>query len=35
MWTDLVMIFIAVMAIGTVASWVPLRSLSRRYLASV
>ncbi|HRO39153.1 MAG TPA: ABC transporter permease [Flavobacteriales bacterium] len=32
MWTDLVMIFIAVMAIGTVAAWVPLRSLSRRYL---
>ncbi len=32
-WTDLVMIFIAVMAIGTFAAWVPLRSLSRRYLA--
>ncbi|MBS1547574.1 MAG: ABC transporter permease [Bacteroidetes bacterium] len=34
MWTDLVMIFIAVMAIGTVAAWVPLRSLSRRYLVA-
>lgn len=34
MWTDLVMIFIAVMAIGTLAAWVPLRSLSRRYLVA-
>lgn len=34
MWTDLVLIFFAVMAIGTLAAWVPLRSLSRRYLAS-
>ncbi|MBP8823421.1 MAG: FtsX-like permease family protein [Flavobacteriales bacterium] len=33
-WTDLVMIFIAVMAIGTFAAWVPLRSLSRRYLSA-
>lgn len=33
-WTDLVMIFIAVMAIGTLAAWVPLRSLSRRYLVA-
>jgi ABC-type lipoprotein release transport system permease subunit len=32
MWTDLVLIFIAVMSIGTLAAWVPLRSLSRRYL---
>jgi lipoprotein-releasing system permease protein len=31
-WTDLVLIFIAVMSIGTLAAWVPLRSLSRRYL---
>jgi len=30
--TDLLMIFVAVMAIGTLAAWVPLRSLSRRYL---
>lgn len=29
---DLVMIFLAVMAIGTLAAWAPLRSLSRRYL---
>lgn len=35
MWTDLVLIFVAVMAIGTLAAWVPLRSLSRRYLAGV
>lgn len=34
MWGDLVMIFVAVMAIGTLAAWVPLRSLSRRYLAA-
>ncbi|MEO5585182.1 MAG: FtsX-like permease family protein [Flavobacteriales bacterium] len=34
MWTDLVLIFVAVMAIGTLAAWVPLRSLSRRYLAA-
>lgn len=34
MWTDLVMIFLAVMAIGMVAAWVPLRSLSRRYLVA-
>ncbi|MBS1568209.1 MAG: FtsX-like permease family protein, partial [Bacteroidetes bacterium] len=34
MWTDLVMIFVAVMAIGTLAAWVPLRSLSRRYLVA-
>lgn len=34
MGTDLVLIFIAVMAIGTFAAWVPLRSLSRRYLAA-
>ena len=34
MWTDLVLIFLAVMAIGTFAAWVPLRSLSRRYLAA-
>jgi lipoprotein-releasing system permease protein len=33
MWTDLILIFFAVMAIGTLAAWVPLRSLSRRYLA--
>lgn len=33
-WPDLVMIFCAVMAIGTVAAWVPLRSLSRRYLVA-
>lgn len=33
MWTDIVMIFFAVMAIGTLAAWVPLRSLSRRYLS--
>ena len=33
MGTDLVLIFVAVMAIGTLAAWVPLRSLSRRYLA--
>ena len=34
MGTDLVLIFFAVMAIGTLAAWVPLRSLSRRYLAA-
>ncbi|MBK7286067.1 MAG: FtsX-like permease family protein [Flavobacteriales bacterium] len=34
MWTDLILIFFAVMAIGTLAAWVPLRSLSRRYLAA-
>jgi ABC-type lipoprotein release transport system permease subunit len=34
LWGDLVMIFVAVMAIGTLAAWVPLRSLSRRYLSS-
>ncbi len=33
MGSDLVLIFFAVMAIGTLAAWVPLRSLSRRYLA--
>ncbi len=33
-WTDLLMIFIAVVAIGTLAAWVPLRSLSRRYLVA-
>lgn len=32
MWGDLLLIFIAVMAIGTLAAGVPLRSLSRRYL---
>lgn len=32
MWTDILLIFCAVMAIGTVAAGVPLRSLSRRYL---
>lgn len=32
--TDLVMIFCSVMAIGTLAAWVPLRSLSRRYLVA-
>lgn len=34
LWSDLVLIFFAVMAIGTFAAWVPLRSLSRRYLAA-
>ena len=29
---DLVLIFVAVLAIGLLASWVPLRALSRRYL---
>ncbi|MFT3884725.1 MAG: FtsX-like permease family protein [Flavobacteriales bacterium] len=32
LWTDLVWILCAVLAIGTLAAWVPLRSLSRRYL---
>ncbi len=32
MGSDLVLIFLAVMAIGTLAAWTPLRSLSRRYL---
>ncbi len=32
MGTDLVVIFTAVLAIGLMASWVPLRSLSRRFL---
>ena len=30
--SDLVLIFCAVLAIGLLASWVPLRALSRRYL---
>ena len=34
MGSDLVMIFLAVMAIGILAAWAPLRSLSRRYLAA-
>jgi ABC-type lipoprotein release transport system permease subunit len=34
MWSDLVLIFLAVLAIGTLAAWVPLRSLSRRYLGA-
>jgi ABC-type lipoprotein release transport system permease subunit len=33
MWSDLLMIFVAMMTIGSLAAWVPLRSLSRRYLA--
>lgn len=33
MWTDLLMIFAAMITIGGLAAWVPLRSLSRRYLA--
>lgn len=32
LWTDLVLILGAVLAIGVLAAWVPLRSLSRRYL---
>ena len=32
LWTDLVLIVTAVMGIGLLASWIPLRSLSRRYL---
>ncbi|HEX2617199.1 MAG TPA: FtsX-like permease family protein [Flavobacteriales bacterium] len=32
MWTDLLAILVAVLTIGILASWVPLRSLSRRYL---
>lgn len=32
--TDLGLIFLAMMAIGTFAAWVPLRNLSRRYLAA-
>lgn len=31
-WSDLGLIVLTVLAIGTVAAWVPLRSLSRRYL---
>jgi ABC-type lipoprotein release transport system permease subunit len=34
MGSDLALIFLAVMAIGTLAAWVPLRSLSRRYLGA-
>ncbi len=32
--SDILMIFLAVMAIGTLAAWVPLRSLSKRYLTA-
>lgn len=31
-WGDLVLVFATVMAIGMLATWVPLRSLSRRFL---
>lgn len=34
MWGDLLLIFFAVMAIGTLAAGVPLRSLSKRYLGA-
>ena len=34
MWGDLLLIFVAVMAIGTLAAGVPLRSLSKRYLGA-
>ena len=33
-WQDLVLVFGAVSLIGLIASWIPLRSLSKRYLSS-
>ncbi len=32
MWTDLVLVTVAVLGIGLLATWVPLRTLSRRFL---
>lgn len=33
LWQDLVLVFLGITLIGIVASWIPLRSLSRRYLS--
>jgi ABC-type lipoprotein release transport system permease subunit len=32
LWQDLVLVFVSIGAIGVLASWIPLRSLSKRYL---
>lgn len=32
LWQDLVLVFVSITMIGIVASWIPLRSLSKRYL---